>query len=549
MSASSKKKLRREQEAAKMTERQLTEQKEAKKLKAYTTTFVVILVLIVAVAAFFAGKQFVRNSGLLEKNTAALTVGDTELSNAELNYYYIDAVNEFYSYYGSYASMFGLDIYTPLDQQVTNEETGATWADDFLTTAKTNAQSTIALAEAAEANGFTLSEAEIESINAGIEDLESYAMMYGYGNAKTYLKAIYGYGASVETYREYAMLKALASAYYNSYAEGLSYDDAAIRAADDEDPDAYSRFNYNAYYININHFLEGGTTDENGTTTYSDDEKAAAAAAAKVVAESLIGEEIVTVEDLDNAISALEINAESETPVTSTAYEDVEYTSISSAIMEWVADDARVQGDKAVLANEATTTNEDGTETTTINGYYVVLFDHVEDNSFALANVRHILVSFEGGVYDSNTGTTTYSEGEKLIAQTKATDLLNQWQGGKATEETFAAMAAEHSTDPGSKENGGLYENVYPGQMVTNFNDWCFDEARKPGDTGIVETEYGYHIMFFVGDSETTYRDYLISNKLRSDDTNTWYNALVESTVVTELNTKYISRGLVLATN
>ena len=43
--------------------------------------------------------------------------------------------------------------------------------------------------------------------------------------------------------------------------------------------------------------------------------------------------------------------------------------------------------------------------------------------------------------------------------------------------------------------------------MVTNFNDWCFDVARQPGDHGIVETEYGYHIMYFVGDSETPYSD------------------------------------------
>ena len=34
--------------------------------------------------------------------------------------------------------------------------------------------------------------------------------------------------------------------------------------------------------------------------------------------------------------------------------------------------------------------------------------------------------------------------------------------------------------------------------MVTEFNDWIFDEARKPGDTGIIETTYGYHIMYYV---------------------------------------------------
>ena len=38
--------------------------------------------------------------------------------------------------------------------------------------------------------------------------------------------------------------------------------------------------------------------------------------------------------------------------------------------------------------------------------------------------------------------------------------------------------------------------------MVQAFNDWLFDPSRKPGDTDIVETEYGYHIMYFSGSQE-----------------------------------------------
>ena len=44
-----------------------------------------------------------------------------------------------------------------------------------------------------------------------------------------------------------------------------------------------------------------------------------------------------------------------------------------------------------------------------------------------------------------------------------------------------------------------------PGQMVTEFNDWCFDESRQPGDTGIVKTSYGYHIMYFSSTGEHAY--------------------------------------------
>jgi len=33
--------------------------------------------------------------------------------------------------------------------------------------------------------------------------------------------------------------------------------------------------------------------------------------------------------------------------------------------------------------------------------------------------------------------------------------------------------------------------------MVEEFEAWCFDESRMPGDHGLVKTRYGYHIMFF----------------------------------------------------
>ena len=35
--------------------------------------------------------------------------------------------------------------------------------------------------------------------------------------------------------------------------------------------------------------------------------------------------------------------------------------------------------------------------------------------------------------------------------------------------------------------------------MVEPFETWCFDEARVIGDTGLVKTSYGYHVMYFVG--------------------------------------------------
>ena len=127
--------------------------------------------------------------------------------------------------------------------------------------------------------------------------------------------------------------------------------------------------------------------------------------------------------------------------------------------------------------------------------------------------------------------------------------MLNQWKSGDATEESFAELANANSTDTGSNTNGGLYENVYPGQMVDTFNDWCFDTDRKAGDTGIVETTYGYHVMYFVGTSGQTYRDYQIENDLRTADMNTWFDNLAESYTVTMGNTSYMRKGIVLSGN
>ena len=82
--------------------------------------------------------------------------------------------------------------------------------------------------------------------------------------------------------------------------------------------------------------------------------------------------------------------------------------------------------------------------------------------------------------------------------------------------------------------------------MVVNFNDWCFDSARKTGDTDIVESEYGYHVMYFVGDSDVTYRDYLIENQLRSADLESWYTETVSAMTQTEGDTTYVRKDLVL---
>lgn len=66
----------------------------------------------------------------------------------------------------------------------------------------------------------------------------------------------------------------------------------------------------------------------------------------------------------------------------------------------------------------------------------------------------------------------------------------------------FAELAKEYSEDPGSKENGGLYEDVRTGQMNSTFEKAAL--ALEPGDytKTPVETDFGYHVIKLVGKNE-----------------------------------------------
>ena len=540
MSASDKKKTRHEQYVSQMTEKQQKEAKESKKLRLYTIIFAVVIVLMIGIVI---ATTFLR-SGILERNTTAATInGDTKISAAELNHYYMDTVNQFMNQFGNYLSLTGLDSTKPLDEQIQDEETNTTWADYFLQDATKRMKSVYAVYNDAVAQGYTLSDTAKTQLDMTVSNMAAYAKIYGYPDANSYIKAVYGQGCNEETYRQYAEIQLIASEYAKDHSESLTYDDAALRAAEAENFNAYSSYSYHSYFVGASHFYEGGTTDADGKTTYSDEEKQAGLKAAEKAAQDLLDQKPATAEEFDKAIGAMSINAD--TDAKSTVFDRVLYSQIGQIFRDWVTDAQRTAGDMTMIPNETETTNEDGTTTKTMTGYYVVMFDGATDNTFPLVNVRHILVPYEGGTTGKN-GQKTYTDEEKAAAKTKAEELLAQFTSGETTEDAFAALAKENSTDGGSKENGGLYEDVYPGQMVRNFNDWCFDESRKPGDTGIVESDYGVHVMYFVGDSETTYRDYMITKELRSADMAKWEESLAETVTVELVDTSKVNTDLVI---
>ena len=555
MSASSKKKLRKEQAAANMTEKQLAAKKEEKQLKIYTASFWIVLVLCVCLVAGMALKGPV--IGMTRMITTAAVVNDTmKLSAVELNYFYIDAINNYCNQYSSYLSYF-LDTSKPINEQFYDETNKITWDQEFLDMALESAKNNYALYNAAKAAGHTLTDEEKKSSEDLFKQLKTAAKSYGYATSGGYLKALYGNGASLSSYKAYYEITSLASSYYAAYTKQLeeAIDNDALREFEADKMYEFNSYTYASHYMTVDSFKEGGTKDDKGNVTYSDEEIKAAEAAVKAAAEALAVPENNTLEALNAAIAAAsktsattatadEATKDQAAKNTATENKDVKYSSVNTAVQEWIRDDARKPGDIAALPYTTTSTVDDK-EVETLKGYYVVLFQDVNDNNFALKDVRHILVSYEGGTTDEN-GSTTYSDEQKNAAKEKAEAILKEWEEGEKTEDSFAALATEKSTDTGSKDNGGLYEAIYPGQMLTAFNDWCFDDARKVGDTGIVQTDYGYHVMYFSGDNETSYRDYMVKNALLEKNTTDWQEALNEATTIEAKNTNHIDRDMIL---
>ena len=74
--------------------------------------------------------------------------------------------------------------------------------------------------------------------------------------------------------------------------------------------------------------------------------------------------------------------------------------------------------------------------------------------------------------------------------------------------------------------------------MIAGFDEWCFDKNRKPGDTDIIETESGYHVMYFVETQEETYRDEMIKADMKTEDIDEWLEKNMKVYKVEQVNLK-----------
>lgn len=172
-----------------------------------------------------------------------------------------------------------------------------------------------------------------------------------------------------------------------------------------------------------------------------------------------------------------------------------EAANFSNELAEWLFAPQRKVGDKSVFVSR------DGSTCS-------VVFVTATPHQIETVSVRHILFM----TADPTTG-VSLSADEVAKKKAEAEKTLETWKKGEKTSESFGDLATKLTEDTGSKYTGGLYENIRPGTMIKEFDEWIFDKNRKPGDVDIVETDYGYHVMYFEK-NDGKYYESVIKNQL-----------------------------------
>lgn len=503
---------------------------------------VVIIVLSVLGVRYYTvpnGKE----GNLMNPASVAAVVDGNKVSLGMYNLYFSSVVSQYeqYANYGYY----DLDTTEDYSKQYTTDEDGnkITWLDYFEQETMNQIKLYNAFYNKAVESGITLTEAQQQSIDEQIDSFKTTASDEGV-SLDDYISDVFGDYCTEETVELYMEQFYMSVNYKGKY--------AAENRPDDKEIAAYYEEHQNDYY-QINFSYLATTYDTTSEETKEESEKLIQNYMSKITdRQSII--DLVPTAYADYIEQDAQSYMESDSSITEeeakeqalTTYEaNVDGTiygtdkPFGDDINDWLFDENEPTGQVKYYINEET-------------GYaYIILKTEqptrIEDETYS---VRHILIMPEAdeSQTDSTTGETKYTDEQWAAAEEKAQSILDEFNSGDKTEYSFALLAEANSEDTASTTAGssdafgGLYEGVGLGEMVTEFEKWATDDSRKYGDTGIVKSDYGYHIMFFIDDCPS-YESQIITDIRNAKFDEIAENADIEihDSVVDKANEKFLN--------
>ena len=438
----------------------------------------IAVILCIALVLFLS-------SPIMYRITTAETVGGQNYSPAEINYFRATSKSSLSGYgYDTMVNYFGQET---ADQLLENDVNSKLIRNT-------------ALMNYAKEQGISLSAAEkkaaAEATKTQMQYLRDGAKTNGV-SLSTYMSYIFGAGVNENVIRGIMEENSLTSkAMFSKFLE-MSYSPEELTAFY-EDPVDGDLFSYATYLVTA--------------------EEGADPAEAKTAAEALVAGFQDGYDGETDLITAFnDLLAEDFPEASATERTNILGSDLEADLRDWLVAEERQPGDVTAVEAE--------------NGWTVVLFREHSDNSQDTVSVRHILIMAEA---DEN---GVYTDEAKAAAKAKAEEILAAFQAGEQSEAEFAVLASLYSEDSGSSGAGGLYTGIEPGQMVPEFDEFCFADHNY-GDTGIVYGDNGgyagYHIMFYVG--RMSARDANALDNLRGDAMNDW---LTELTAGMERSTRW----------
>lgn len=427
------------------------------------------------------------NMELAPLDDVIATTDHLSIKAGTFKYFFMDQYSAFINKYYYMLLNYNFDESIPLhDQEYDNGTEIITWYQFFLDNAKGAFEQYVKFAEKALSEGMELDEADKTEIEENLDSIEKTAKEYS-ETFEEYMAQFMGEGMTRERVKEAFELTKLGYKYYQKVYNDPKYTEEQIEEEYSSGNGKYALVDF--YEAKISALYDETDTDEKVT---------AAKAEVKEKAEKMKGliEGGMSFADAYNTVT--------ETPQTET--EAVSETEASTdtadgTAAETEAEEAEEKADKYLYTGVEYIDEdsykflyEEGVKEGQINISYddsgnatvVQCVKPPYKNTQKTVNVRHILLSQS----DYDTEEEAYEAAQKILKQ------IDEAADKKAE---FIKLVPEYSSDTGSKTSGGLYEKVTPGKMITEFNDWCFDSERQIGDTGIVRTTYGYHVMYLDG--------------------------------------------------
>lgn len=518
----------------------------AKKDRTSAIMIAVIAVILIAAVAL----TFITSNGLIERRTTIVSSENYEVTASMIPYFeslaYSSTFSQYYSLYYSYLGD-ATSAYS-YAQNIMSQYS----LSDFFSSALATAKELLILCEGAKENGLTLDDEDLASIE---ETLAQYEGNYS---------SIFGLGVKEADIRKSVELSALASKYYEMYEKDVTdkITDADIEEYVNNNKSSFFNTKYAAYEIALK-AADYATTEEFEADKALADSYVEALSSATSLSEFKTAvvnyvveknfntakskaDESITEDQLATIKSEItaeliaqyvtenfkEAEAEESAYTTSKKAIKTELTSkVQTAMSSLESTQAYSEEatDEAIkwLIGESATENAtkviiSSTDSQYSKKVYFVTSPLQLDKSIT-QNVGHILIEAKEG---------TATEDEIAAAKAKAEMILAEYLAGEKTKESFETLGKANTAD-----SNVFYNNVTEGKMVQAFNDWIFDETRKEGDTGIVQSEYGFHVMYYVG-NQMQY----IANAKAAILSETYSEYLKEKTELLKLNDKAIEK-------